>query len=103
MLVIPNTAKNDLSAKYTSPLKLFAHMASGVPIVCSKIPSLQSIVSEKQVTFFQADSSYALAGAVGMMFDAYEEKEVAATELKQTAKKYTWTNRASSILSFISR
>src|SRR3989338_7168842 len=38
ILVLPNTAIEDISKYYTSPMKLFEYMASGRPIVPSDLP-----------------------------------------------------------------
>jgi glycosyltransferase involved in cell wall biosynthesis len=100
VLVIPNTAKNRLSSSYTSPLKLFAHMASGVPLVVSDIPSLTQVTPDDLVTKFRPDDAADLASKIKMTQTDYHSKKENATELIQTAKQYTWTKRAQSITIF---
>jgi glycosyltransferase involved in cell wall biosynthesis len=100
ILVIPNSGKIELSSRYTSPLKLFAHMASGVPIVASDIPSLVSVTGRDLVTLFPSDSAEALAREIRNVLEDYDNKVQRAQELKEISLGYTWTQRAKNILSF---
>ncbi|KKS12974.1 MAG: Glycosyl transferase group 1, partial [Candidatus Daviesbacteria bacterium GW2011_GWB1_41_5] len=52
VLVIPNTTTNDPFELFTSPLKVFAHMASGVPIIASDVPPLREVLSDKNSFIF---------------------------------------------------
>ena len=98
VLVIPNTAANDLSARYTSPLKLFAHMASGVPTVASDIPSLRAVVSGDEVQFFSADEPKKISDAIlEVQNDSLLWKERAQMVVKKSMQ-YTWGNRAQKIV-----
>lgn len=101
VLVIPNTGKNDLSSKYTSPLKLFAHMSSGVPIVASNLPSIVNVVGTELVTLVEPDNVDALSQGVTSVVSAYDEKLKAAKDLIVSARSYTWHKRAEQISSFI--
>lgn len=99
VLVIPNTAENLLSFSYTSPLKLFAHMTSGVPIVASDIPSIRAILGDQEATFFQPDRPIACASAIrNVLRDVPTEKAVRARE---KSKQYTWDRRADAITRFL--
>jgi glycosyltransferase involved in cell wall biosynthesis len=102
ILVIPNSAKNENSNLHTSPLKLFAHMASGVPIVASRIPSLCEVLDDQTAYFFQSDDSQDLARAI-----VYCINDPKATEkAKRAAEKvsvFSWDNRARDILEFIKK
>lgn len=102
VLVIPNSGKTELSSRYTSPLKLFAHMASGVPIVASDIPSLTTVTGRELVTLVRADSAEAIAEGIRSVFSQYDHKKLLAATLKEVSLRYTWNNRAKSIINFIS-
>ena len=102
VLVIPNTATNSLSEKYTSPLKLFAHMASGVPIVASDIASIKTVTGEL-VTLVAPDSPTALARGIKDVIQNYEENKLRAQELKDVSTRYTWNKRSEYIIDFINR
>lgn len=101
VLIIPNSGKTELSSRHTSPLKLFAHMASGVPIVASDLPSLATVTGDTYVTLVPADNPEALAKGVLDVFAHYDAKKQLAQELKLVSMRYTWTQRAKSIVNFI--
>ena len=101
VLVVPNSAKFDISRLYTSPLKLFTSMTSGVPIVASDLPSLREIVDERTAIFFSPDSSDSLRSAI---LKIKNDKELAQTIAKNATievQKYSWINRAQKILDTI--
>ena len=102
VLVIPNTATVPVSSQYTSPLKLFAHLSSGVPLVITDIPSLTSVVNEPLVTVCKPDDIQSMAEAIRIVFTNLSSKREQATRLRVYAHKYTWTERARSIVNFIS-
>jgi glycosyltransferase involved in cell wall biosynthesis len=95
VLVLPNTGKTAVSARYTSPLKLFSYMASGVPIVTSDLPSIREIVSEREAVLVKPDDPQALAKGIERALTDDSSRAQAAKEL---VKKYTWVSRAQEIL-----
>ncbi len=103
VLVIPNSAKYEISKYHTSPLKVFAHMASGVPMVASDLPSLREILDESSAFFVPPDDPEALAeGIVKVLSDKVLSNRISA-KARQDAQKYTWENRAGDILGFIQK
>lgn len=102
VLVVPNTAKNDLSAKYTSPLKVFAHLASGVPLVCTDIPSLRNAVPRDAAFWCASDDPSALAAAVRSALARPAEARTRTTRAREVAHAHTWSKRARAITEFIS-
>lgn len=102
ILVIPNTARIPLSALYTSPLKLFSYMASCVPIVASRIPSITTVLSEREAYFFTPDDPVSLRDTVRTALSDIVAKDK-AKRAYQKSKEYTWEKRAESILAFLSR
>lgn len=101
LLVLPNSGKSDISAKYTSPLKLFAYMASGKPIVASDLPSLREVLSEKNALLVRPDDPDALAEGIRYALAHPEEAARRAAQALEDVKQYTWESRAKSILAFI--
>ncbi len=100
VLVIPNTAKEDISKYYTSPMKLFEYMASGTPIVASQIPSIEEIVTKDDVRFFAPDDPASLANAIR---ETAGETDMSISKTKNALKRvgsHTWTQRAERIIGF---
>ena len=101
VLVIPNSAKDDVSKLYTSPMKLFGYMPSVLPIVASDLPSLREIVDESLVYFFTPDDPQSLAKVITDLFAHYPEACAKALKTFSIAKEYSWDTRAQNILSFL--
>jgi glycosyltransferase involved in cell wall biosynthesis len=102
VLVIPNTARVAISSQYTSPLKLFAHMTSKVPMVVSDIPSIKNVVNDQQAFFFEADNSTSLGEVVEMVANNSLSSSLKANQAFELSKKFTWHARAETIKVFIS-
>lgn len=97
--VIPNTAKEHISRICTSPLKMFAYMASGVPIVASNLPSLSEVLNDRNAILVNPDDSEALAE--GIKKASGPEAVLRAVQARKDVEEYTWLKRAESILSFL--
>lgn len=100
-LVLPNTAKEDISKYYTSPMKLFEYMASGVPIVASKIPSIEEIVSSNEVVFFEPDDKQSLIDKINQVLQNPNESNKLTVNARNKVEDYTWDKRAKKIIDFI--
>ncbi|MFT7507225.1 MAG: glycosyltransferase involved in cell wall biosynthesis [Acidimicrobiales bacterium] len=98
ILIVPNNPITKESCEYTSPIKLFAHMASGIPLLVSNLPSLRAIVGNEEVTFFTPGDSDSLAAAVAQIFDDYEGARYKSMHTQKVSSKFTWKSRATSIL-----
>lgn len=102
VLVVPNTAKNKLSREITSPLKLYAHMSSGVPVVMTDIPSLISVVSPPSVTLCEPDNPKDMAKKIASVYEEYDNKFSQAQNLRKKMSNDTWSKRANNIVTFLS-
>lgn len=98
VLILPNSGKEAISAKYTSPLKLFTYMASGVPIVASDLPSLREILSEKNAFLVPPDDPEALAAGIRYVFEHKDEANMRAHQARIDVEQYTWHARARNIM-----
>ncbi len=98
VLVLPNKTGSLHSERYTSPLKLFEYMASGVPIVASHLPSICEVLNENNAFLVTANSPERLAAGLRMvLLDARGSRERADQALKDV-KKYSWDERAVTII-----
>jgi len=102
-LVLPNTAKEDISKFYTSPMKLFEYMASGVPIVASDLPSVRQVVDDSMVWFFAPDDTGSLAGAIRRAVDEKDESAKKVSLARSAVMQYSWERRAKNVLGFLRR
>lgn len=101
VLVLPNTAKKAISARYTSPLKLFAYMTSGVPIVASDLPSIREVVDEELVFLIPADEPEALARGIATALASRDEGFRRAEKARQDVRAYDWSYRGDHILAVL--
>lgn len=101
ILAIPNSKKYDISRVYTSPLKLFAHMASGIPIISSDLPSLREILTEDTTEFFKPDDPISLSNKIIELKKSKEKRTYLYENALKEVRKYSWENRAKIILDAI--
>ena len=101
VLVLPNTAKEDISKYYTSPMKLFEYMASGTPIVASNIPSVAEILNTENSVLSDADNSKMLAEKINWVLSNTQQSNILSAKALGDVKKYSWEDRAKRIMQFI--
>jgi glycosyltransferase involved in cell wall biosynthesis len=94
VLVLPNTAMA-ISARYTSPLKLFEYLASGRPIVASDLPALAEVLRHGQNAWFVAPGDpEALARGIRCVLDDADLAQRLARGAFDAAAEYSWDRRA---------
>lgn len=94
--VHPLPPEHSISARFTSPLKLFEYMAMGVPIVASDVPSVREVLTDGvNARLFEAGNAAALAAALqGVGADGAKLSEQAVRD----AQQYTYKQRATRLL-----
>lgn len=99
------TGKKDelISAKYTSPLKMFEYMASGCPIVAQNLPSFGEVLNDENSSLVEPDDARALADKIAWVFDEKngEAAKNKAAKALEDVKKYTWQERSQKILTYL--
>jgi glycosyltransferase involved in cell wall biosynthesis len=101
VLVLPNTAKLEISRSHTSPLKMFEYMSSKKPIVASDIPSIREVLNNSNAILIKADDSKALyEGIKRAVKDKQLIKKITVQAYKDI-QNYTWEKRAKKLLDFI--
>ncbi|HEY4482783.1 MAG TPA: glycosyltransferase family 4 protein [Candidatus Paceibacterota bacterium] len=103
VLVLPNSAQYEISRTFTSPLKLFAYMASGVPIVASDLPSIREVLDDDSAFFVTPDDPTALASAAGTALADPDLGQRLASRALQLVQRYAWQSRARAILDFLQK
>ena len=103
VLVVPNSAREIISARHTSPLKVFAHMASNIPLVASAVPSITEILGPRNAFLVTPDDSADLARGIREALDNRQEAGIRATQALQEVGYYDWSVRTKSILAVISK
>lgn len=97
-LLLPPSA-TEPSAQWTSPVKLGEYLASGRPIVASRIPGLETWVDEPAVRWFRPDDATDLAAAVdAAMGETAEQRAAREQSARELARQYSYPARASAIL-----
>lgn len=102
VLVLPNSAKEVISARYTSPLKMFEYMASGTPIVASDLPSVREVLNTENAFLVQPDDPEALAGGATEVLSGLSSRQRSTQALSRVGA-FSWERRAEAILRFIAR
>lgn len=102
VLILPNTAKEERSSKYTTPIKLFEYMSSGVPIVASRLQSFSLYLkNEVNAIMCKPDDHHDLADKINKVLKGTELiKKISAQAFKDVGE-YTWDKRVEKILKFI--
>ena len=100
VLVLPNSGKEKISARFTSPLKLFTYMASRIPIVVADLPSMREVLSEREAFFFRPDDPEDLARVIRTALSDADAHGRAAHAYEKV-KQYSWISRAKHILEHI--
>lgn len=101
LVLLPNTATEAISARHTSPLKLFAYLASGKPLVASDLSSLREVIGEDTAVLVAPDSPEALAEGVKHVLSDPTAAAAMAARGRKVVEGYTWDRRAERILQFI--
>lgn len=97
LLLLPPSAHHP-SAAWTSPVKLGEYLASGTPIVASRIPALTDWLTDEQVRFVEPDDGSALnAGIQALLADRAHGRRL-AERATRAAESLSYENRAARIL-----
>ena len=89
------------AANFTNPVKFFQYMASGTPIVATKIPPLMPFQSTPLVAeWCQPDSEQALAQCIESALTRYPKKAEGYGSNIDYARQFTWEERAAKIITY---
>jgi len=99
ILLLPSSAKSKKSREYTSAMKLFEYLASGIPIIASNIPSNTEILTgDKNCILFNPDDSDSLVREIKKLWQNYDLREKISHNSIELSKEFTWENRCKVII-----
>lgn len=99
VLLLPNVPVSLESQLYTSPIKMFEYMASGVPIVASDLPSIREVLNSTNAVLVEPQNPDALLSGVGEAFGS-DTKSI-TEQARRDVEQYTWNSRAVKVLDFV--
>ncbi len=103
VLLLPNVPISAESIRYTSPIKMFEYMASGVPIVASALPSIREVLNEENALLVEAGNAKALAGGVKRILADTELARRISERARRDVSDFTWRSRAEEIRAFLEK
>jgi len=83
---------------YTSPLKLYEYLASGLAVVAARVPSLISALPNGLVHWAVPDDAASYAEAIGRALDETEETRKGRVDY---AAAFTWERRGERLVDFL--
>jgi len=102
LAVVPNRSHRAISARHTSPLKIFEAMAAGVPLVATDLPSLREILTDGRDAVLAApDDAAALARGIERLAGDAALRRRLGEALRVRAAEHTWEARARRVLEWM--
>ncbi|HKE01826.1 MAG TPA: glycosyltransferase family 4 protein [Planctomycetota bacterium] len=99
VVAVPNSGREPISARHTSPLKLFEAMAAGRAIVASDLPSLREVVEHDRTAWLvPPDDPDALAAGLRRLVADPERCERLGAAAREKAGAFTYDARAARLL-----
>jgi len=102
VLLLTGTKRNEYSYYYTSPMKLFEYMASKRPIVATRTPAIEQVVSDNEVFFCAPDDPDELARTIASVLKNTDIAKERADRAYGAVQRYSWGKRAQQVTEFIS-
>jgi glycosyltransferase involved in cell wall biosynthesis len=104
VIALPNSGREEISARFTSPLKLFEAMASRRPIVASDLPSLREVLGhDRDAVLVAPDDPAALAaGIAALLADPARGRRLAAAA-REEVSGFDWSERGRAVATFLRR
>jgi glycosyltransferase involved in cell wall biosynthesis len=98
ILLLPNTPVSVESVKYTSPIKMFEYMASGVPIIASDLPSIREVLNDENAVLVEPDSASEITGQIKMLLENEQGYERIKIKSLKDVVEYSWSKRSRNII-----
>jgi glycosyltransferase involved in cell wall biosynthesis len=97
--VVGATGASDIS-RWTSPMKMFEYMASGVPLIASDLPVLQEVLRDgaNAIVVPAGDTARWRQAIEQLVADDDLRYRLAQTAQDDLVRRYTWDERARSVM-----
>ncbi|MCA8910779.1 MAG: glycosyltransferase [Planctomycetes bacterium] len=97
--VHPLPPEHSISARFTSPLKVFEYMAMGVPIVAAGVPSVKEVLRDgENARLYEPGDATALAAALQEVAGNPEPANKLSKQAVTDAQQYTYRQRATRLI-----
>jgi glycosyltransferase involved in cell wall biosynthesis len=97
---INSSGRNINIAKFTSPLKMFEYLSSGIPLISSNLKVLQEVLINKNNSYIAKDNTVdSWVEAITTLKNNFELRKTISKNAIKTAKKFTWEKRVKKIIS----
>jgi glycosyltransferase involved in cell wall biosynthesis len=100
-VLVLGTKRNEQSYRWTSPMKLFEHMAAGRPIIASATPAVKDVVSESEALLYESDNAEDIADKARQAVAGGALVVSLVNRAAQSARHLTWNERAKRVIHFI--
>jgi glycosyltransferase involved in cell wall biosynthesis len=88
-------SQTSIASRYTSPLKLFEYMAAGKPIIVSDLPSIRSLLRDREhALMVPPEDPQGLARAIDELAGDAALRARIGRAARDRAAGFTWTRRA---------
>jgi len=98
--VLPNH-REEISERFTSPLKLFEYMAAGKVIVASDLPSIREVLDDTTAYLCPPASPRSLAEAIRTVYENPQAAQSRIEKAREAARNFSWACRAHTIRDFL--
>lgn len=98
VLLLPNIPVTAEALAYTSPIKMFEYMASGVPIIASDLPSIREVLNMQNAYLIPAGDTLIIVEKIKEVLA--KDNSVVTKRAFQDVQQFSWQKRAEKILKF---
>lgn len=100
-VLVLGTKRNEQSYRWTSPMKLFEHMAAGRPILASNTPAIGGAVSGSEALVYEPDNEKGLADKARQAVAGGDTIDKLVSGATRAVQRLAWNERAKRVIHFI--
>ncbi len=84
----------------TSPAKLGDYLSHGLPVIASRLPTTEALLSEREAIFFSPGDAVGLATAIRELFANRERYLAMVAAAAERAREWNWQRRATQLVNW---